>query len=243
MSVSARAHALLLSMLLLVVPAAAAVAGQTLRWSTAGDVLTFDLHAAADTFSQGFAGHIYETLVQRGKDTRLEPGLAESWEVLSPLHWRFHLRRGVKFQDGTPLTADDVVFSVQRSQHANASNRALTLRVGRPRKVDDHTVDFVLDTPNPVLLEHLLPAAIMSKAWCQAHGVLRPQSYAQGEETFAVRNAMGTGAYLLKHHEPGVRTVLVPQPALLGQPRRQCQRGRLPPDHIRSHAHRSAAVG
>jgi peptide/nickel transport system substrate-binding protein len=195
---------------------AAPAAGRPLRWASAGDVLTFDIHAAADSFSQNLAGQIYEQLVRRGKDAAIEPGLAESWEVVDPLHWRFRLRRGVKFHDGTLLTADDVVFSVQRSQHPNASNRALTLRLGRPRKLDDHTVEFVLDVPNPVLLDHLLPAFVMSKAWCEIHGVVRPQSYAEREDTFAVRNAMGTGAYRLKLYESGVRTVLVRNPNYWG---------------------------
>jgi peptide/nickel transport system substrate-binding protein len=194
------------------VSAAAPAAQRPLRWSSAGDVLTFDVHAAADTFSTNVGAQVYEALVRRGKDTNFEPALAESWEVLDPLRWRFHLRQGVKFHDGTPLTADDVVFSVLRSQHPNASNRALTLRLGNPRKVDAFTVDFVLDTPNPVLLEHLGPAAVMSKAWCEAHHVERPQSSAEREDTFAVRNAMGTGAYMLKLYEPGVRTVLVRNP-------------------------------
>ena len=188
-----------------------------LRWSSAGDVLSFDFHAVADSFSQNFSAAIYEQLVQRGKDTNFEPSLAQSWEVRDPLHWRFRLREGVKFHDGTPLTADDVVFSVQRSQHPNASNRALTTRLGRPRKIDDLTVEFVLDTPNPVLLEQLLSAAIMSRAWCEAHGVARPQAYSEREETFAARNAMGTGPYMLKRYEPGVRTVLVRNPNYWGR--------------------------
>jgi peptide/nickel transport system substrate-binding protein len=199
--------------LLVVSTSAPRAADSVLRWSSAGDVLTFDFHAASDSFSQNFASLIYEQLVRRGKDTSFEPALAESWEVRDPLHWRFRLREGVRFQDGTLLTADDVVFSVLRSQHANASNRALTTRLGRPRKVDDRTVEFVLDTPNPVLLEHLLSAAIMSKAWCEAHGVARPQAYSEREETFAARNAMGTGPYMLKRYEPGVRTVLARNPA------------------------------
>jgi peptide/nickel transport system substrate-binding protein len=191
-------------------------ADTVLRWSTAGDVLTMDFHAAADSLSQNFTTLIYEQLVRRAKDTSLEPALAESWEVRDPLHWRFRLRKGVKFQDGTPLTADDVVFSVLRSQHPHASNRALTTRLGKPRKLDELTVEFELDTPNPVLLEHLLSAVIMSKAWCEAHGVVRPQSYAEREETYAVRHAMGTGPYMLKSYEPGVRTVLVRNPSYWG---------------------------
>lgn len=187
-------------------------ASRTLRWSSAGDVLTFDYHAAADTFSQIVGEQIYEGLVRRGKDTKFEPALAESWEVRSPLRWRFRLRQGVKFHDGTMLTADDVVFSVARSQHPNASNRALTTRLGRAKKIDTYTVEFELDAPNPALLEHLDAAPIMSKAWCERHSVARPQAYTDREETYAVRQAMGTGPFVLKSYEPGVRTVLVRNP-------------------------------
>ena len=45
---------------------------------------------------------------------KIEPCLATSWEVLDPLHWRFHLRKGVKFDEGQDFTADDVVFSAHR---------------------------------------------------------------------------------------------------------------------------------
>src|SRR5882757_2927849 len=83
----------------------AAAADQVLRWSSAGDVLTFDSHAASDSFSQNVGNEIYETLVRRGTDTSLVPTLAESWQVRDPLHWRFKLRRGVTFHDGTPFTA------------------------------------------------------------------------------------------------------------------------------------------
>jgi peptide/nickel transport system substrate-binding protein len=195
----------------------AAAADRTLRWSSSGDVLTFDIHASTDSFSQNLVSQIYEQLVWRGKDTRMEPGLAESWQVVDPLRWRFRIRKGVKFHDGSPLTADDVVFSVQRAQHPNASNRALTTRLGRAKKVDAYTVDFELDAPNPILLEHLLSAQVMSKAWCERNGVVRPQAFSSREETFAARQAMGTGPYMLKSYEPGVRTVMVRNPNYWGR--------------------------
>ena len=190
----------------------AGAADRTLRWSSAGDVLSFDFHAVADTFSTGVGSQVYEALVRRAKDTTIEPALAESWEVVDPLRWRFRLRQGVKFHDGSMLSADDVVFSIERSQHPNGSNRALTSRLGRAKKVDAATVDLELESPNPVLLVYLLSAAIMSRAWCERHGIVRPQAYAGGEETHAVRHAMGTGSYRLESHEPGVRTVLVANP-------------------------------
>ena len=186
---------------------------QTLRWSSAGDVLTFDAHAAADTFSRNVSGQIYETLVTRAKDTSIEPALAVSWQVVDPLRWRLRIREGVKFHDGSLLTADDVVFSVNRSQHANASNRALAVRLGRAKKIDTYAVEFELDTPNPVFLEHLMVAEVMNKTWAERHGVVRPQAYGDREETYAVRNANGTGPYMLKSYEAGVRTVLVRNPS------------------------------
>jgi peptide/nickel transport system substrate-binding protein len=174
--------------------------------------LTFDVHAAADTHSRNVGDKIYEPLVKRGKDTSIEPALAVSWQVVDPLRWRFRIREGVKFHDGSVLTADDVVFSVSRAQHANASNRALAARRGRARKIDAYTVEFELDAPNPVFLEHVMVAEVMNKAWAERHDVVRPQAYANREETYAVRNANGTGPYMLKIYEAGVRTVLARNP-------------------------------
>ena len=59
-------------------------------------------------------GAIYESLVTRDKDLKLVPGLAESWETPEPTRYRFKLRKNVKFHDGTPFTADDVIFSFGR---------------------------------------------------------------------------------------------------------------------------------
>ena len=67
-----------------------------------------------ETFTIGALGNVYESLVKRDKELKLVPALAERWDVLSPLQWRFHLRKGVSFHDGRPFTADDVVFSSDR---------------------------------------------------------------------------------------------------------------------------------
>ena len=163
------ARALVLGLLVAGTPALHA-ADRPLRWSSAGDILTFDFHAASDSFSQNVGGLIYEQLVRRGKDMNFEPGLALSWEVRDPLRWRLRLREGVKFTDGSPLTADDVVFPVQRSQHPNASSRALTTRLGHPNKIDNLTVEVVLDTPNPVLLAYLIPLHRQMLPWAMRNG-------------------------------------------------------------------------
>ena len=68
-------------------------------------------------------GHVYEGLIARDRDLKIIPGLAESWETPEPTRWRFHLRKNVKFQNGDPFTADDVLFSADRVR-ANGSNLA-----------------------------------------------------------------------------------------------------------------------
>ena len=94
---------------------------------------------------------IYDSLVSRDRNFAIEPALAVSWQQLEPTRWRFKLRAGVKFHDGAPFTADDVVFSIQRALH-KLSQRSFQLRgVIEARKVDGLTVDFLLSAPDAVL--------------------------------------------------------------------------------------------
>src|SRR3954462_12562441 len=86
----------------------------TLRVADAGDVQSMDPHSLNETLQLSFTGSIYEPLVGRNKDMSLTPALATKWTQTSPLVWRFELRRGVTFHDGTPFNADDAVFSFKR---------------------------------------------------------------------------------------------------------------------------------
>ena len=74
-----------------------------------------DPHSLNESLQLSFTGNVYEPLVGRGKDMALVPVLATKWTQTSPTVWRFELRKGVKFHDGTPFTADDVVFSFKRA--------------------------------------------------------------------------------------------------------------------------------
>ena len=122
------------------------------------------------------------------------------------------MRQGVKFHDGSPFTADDIVFSYERASHPNSQLRQYAIPVGKPRKIDDFTVEFVQDKPNPITLEHATTIYIMSKAWAIKNKVERPLDFKAKEETFASRNANGTGAWVLVTREPGIRTVLKRNP-------------------------------
>ena len=187
-----------------VMPAAADAA--TLRWSSQGDAGTMDPHAWNEGLNNSIKEIHYESLVRRAKDMSFQPSLAESWSNPAPNEWIFKLRRGVRFHDGSAFTADDVVFSIARA-HEGRAFRIYTTLVGEPRRIDDYTVAFTTPKPNPAMLESLLGLSIMSKAWCEKHKVTRPQLFVEKEETHAVRNANGTGAYRLVSFEPSVRLV------------------------------------
>ena len=191
---------------------AAPAAGKTLRWASQGDPQTADPFSQNEGLTNMFSQSVHDTLVMRDNALRLVPGLAVSWQQVNPTTWRFSLRRGVRFHDGTPFTADDVVFSYERAQHANSQLRQYAAPVGRPRRIDDHTVEFVQDRPNPITLEHATTIYIMSKAWALKNKVERPLDFKGKEETFASRNANGTGAWILASREPGVKTVLKRNP-------------------------------
>ena len=101
------------------------------------------------------AGHAWPTswkgLIKRDENLKIIPGLAERWEMLEPTRWRFHLRSGVKFHDGSPFTADDVVFSAERARSPGSQLKTRIPADAKVVKVDDYTVDFVLTSPNPIL--------------------------------------------------------------------------------------------
>ncbi|MGH7004459.1 MAG: ABC transporter substrate-binding protein, partial [Alphaproteobacteria bacterium] len=118
------------------------------------------------------------------------------------------LRSGVKFHDGTPFTADDVVFSIQRAKSPSSDFRSYIDSVVEVKKVEEHTVHFVTKEPNPILPSQLTQISIMSKAWSEKHKVEKPQDFKNKEETYAIRNANGTGPYILKKRDPGIETVM-----------------------------------
>jgi peptide/nickel transport system substrate-binding protein len=182
--------------------------GKTLRWASQGDPQTADPYSQNEGLTNMFSESVHDTLVMRDNALKLVPGLATSWQQTSPTTWRFNLRRGVKFHDGAPFTADDVVFSFERASHPNSQLSQYAIPTGKPRKIDDYTVEFVQERPNPVTLEHVTTIYVMNQAWAVKNKVERPLDFKGKEETFASRNANGTGAWILVSREPGIKTVI-----------------------------------
>jgi peptide/nickel transport system substrate-binding protein len=197
--------------------AASSVSAQTLRWASAGDPQTMDPYSQNENLTNNINHQIYEFLVERDKKLSFVPGLATEWKQTSPLQWRFTLRRGVKFHDGRPFTADDVVFSVQRAKEKTSQIAAYASALGEPKKIDDHTVEFNLPQFNPIFLDHLNTVFIMSKSWCEEHKATRPQDFGNKEEMYTALHANGTGPYMLVSRQPDIKTVLKRNPAWWGK--------------------------
>jgi peptide/nickel transport system substrate-binding protein len=190
----------------------------TFRWANDGDVNSMDPYARQETFLLSFNANIYEPLVRRNRQLQVEPALAASWEQPSPTVWRFRLRQGVKFSDGTPFTADDVVFSIVRARAQGSNVGGSLASIKEARKVDDLTVDVETHQPNPIFLEEITGIGIMSRAWAERNNATRSADLTTREENFATRNAMGTGPFLLVSREPDRRTVLAPNPGWWDRP-------------------------
>jgi peptide/nickel transport system substrate-binding protein len=199
------------SVVLLIAALGAAAEAKTFRWANDGDPTTMDPHARADLFVTTFDMNMYEALLRRDRDLKLKPSLATEWSNIDPTTWQFKLRQGVKFHDGTPFTADDVIFSVRRAAAPGSDLASQLAIVKEVKKVDDGTVDFITDGPAPILPNYIVNIAIMSKAWCEAHNTTSA-AMLKDEESYATRNANGTGPFILKDRQPAVRTVLVKNP-------------------------------
>ncbi len=194
---------------------------KTFKWTSQGDITTWDIHAQNLALQNGLHANVYESLVYYNSRTfEVEPMLAASWREISPTQIRFVLRQGVKFHDGSAFTADDVVFSLGRAQAKTSQFGPYAQGIAKVVKVDSGTVDVFLNSPNPVLLRQMTELRMMSRAWAEKHKATDPLNTSnladKANETFAHRNAMGTGPFMLESWQPGVRMVFKRNPQWWG---------------------------
>ncbi|NYT66388.1 ABC transporter substrate-binding protein [Alcaligenaceae bacterium] len=185
---------------------------KTLRWASQGDILTLDPHAQNEGLTIAASSYVYEPLVQYDPEFNISTGLATKWEQIEPTVWRFTLREGVKFHDGSPFSADDVVFSIKRALSPTSNFKAYVNGISDVRAIDANTVDIETVAPNAVLLRQLTNVFIMSRDWSEKNNTLAPQDFAKNEETYSARNANGTGPYQLVSRDVDIRTVFKANP-------------------------------
>jgi peptide/nickel transport system substrate-binding protein len=187
----------------------ATVEAKSLRYASQFDPGTMDPHALASTYNNRVLSQIYEPLVGRDADFKVEGRLALSWTPLDGgKGWRFKLRPNVKFHDGAPFNADDVVFNVTRALMPTSAHKTTLPNVTGAAKVDDLTVDVFTTQPTPVLPVAMSNLRLMSKAWAVKNHCEKPQDYNAKEESYSARNANGTGPYKLVRWDTDVKVVL-----------------------------------
>ena len=159
--------------------------------------------------NNALARHIFESLVESDENQRLGPGLAVSWRALNDTTWEFKLRQGVKFHDGMPFTADDVLFTFERAPdvEASPSSFALYTKGKTLKKIDDYTIHIITEKPYPLMPNDVSTIYIISKK----HGEgAKTGDYNSGKA------AIGTGPYRLSEWVPGDRLVLEKNPGYWG---------------------------
>jgi len=182
---------------------------QTVRIANQGDTLSLDPHSLNETLQLSTLINVFDALTIFNQDLELKPGLATAWRQTSPTVWRFELRQGVKFHDGAPFTADDVVFSFARAAAESSNMHSYVNDIKELRKIDDHTVEIETKVPFPILPEVVNGIYIMNKKWCEENQATIPVDRRKGLENAASFRANGTGPYKVTERQPDVRTVFV----------------------------------
>ncbi|HMO46032.1 MAG TPA: ABC transporter substrate-binding protein [Rubrivivax sp.] len=203
-----------LSSLLAAAAIACAAAGgtaqaETLRWAAQNDILTLDPYSQNHATTLSLLQNSYEGLTRYSEKYEVEPCLATKWTMISPTQVRFELRKGVKFYDGSPFTADDVIFSFGRIKQPQGTLQVYVNGISEIKKIDDHTIDLMLSAPQPLLLRSLIDFRIMSKAWSEKNKTTNVQDYKAKEENYASRNVNGTGPYKITSWTPDQRLTMV----------------------------------
>jgi peptide/nickel transport system substrate-binding protein len=185
--------------MLVAVPAS----GQELKIAVAADVTSIDPHFFNLFPNNNIAEHVFDKLVQMDPDSRMIPGLATSWKAIDDNTWEFKLRRGVKFHDGSELTAEDVAFSIDRvPQVPNSPGpfSAYTKAIVAKEIVDPYTIRFKTAAPHPLMPNDLSTIYVVSK---------KIATGASTEDFNSGKAAIGSGRYKFVRYANGDRVELV----------------------------------
>lgn len=188
----------------------------TLRYGGTTPPLTMDPHATNDFVTASLVRQVYDSLVGLSNAMELEPGIATDWAPAGEATWRFTIRPGVTFHDGSPLTAADVAFSIMRQKEAPLY-RALYGGIKEAKVVSDTSVEVVSQQPDPILPRKMVRLFVMSAKWAKDNSVEKvPDLGAQGTEAHTLRHANGTGPMRLVAQEPNTRTTFERNPKFWG---------------------------
>lgn len=203
---------LCLGFTLLLIPPEVVVAQteKTVTLARTAEAPSLDPHQATAAPSVYVYANIFDTLIQQENDLTLKPGLAERWEQINPNTWRFYLRKGVKFHDGTPFNAQAVKFTFDRVLDPKTPARGLSMAgpVSGAKVVDDYTIDISTTGPYGPFLSSMSEVFVF--------GIVSPASV----EKFGAdvgRNPVGTGPFAFESWQQNSAITLKKNEAYWGE--------------------------
>jgi len=199
-----------LGAVVLAVALATTATAQDLKIAVAADVTSIDPHFFNLFPNNNIAEHIFDKLVQMDADSRMIPGLATTWKAVDATTWEFKLRKGVKFHDGSELTAEDVAYSIDRvAQIPNSPGPfvAYTKAIVQKQIVDPYTIRFKTAAPHPLMPNDLSTIYIVSK---KAATGLSTEDFNSGKAT------IGSGRFKFVRYVNGDRVELARNDAYWG---------------------------
>src|SRR4029450_5460720 len=179
------------------------VGAAELKIAVAADVTSIDPHFFNLFPNNNIAEHIFDKLVQMDPDSKMIPGIATSWKTIDDTTWEFKLRKGVKFHDGSELTAEDVVFSIDRVPlvpNSPGPFSAYTKAIVAKEIVDPYTIRFKYAAPYPLAPNDLSTIYIVSK---------KVATGASTEDFNSGKAAIGSGRFKFGRYVNGDRVELV----------------------------------
>jgi peptide/nickel transport system substrate-binding protein len=187
--------------------AASPLAAQELRLGVSSEITSADPHFQSASPNNALWRHVYEPLVGLSDTGESVPALAAAWRLVSPTEWEFTLREGAKFSDGTPVTVQDVIFSLQRPPTVPNSPSSLAVHVrsiAAMEAVDARTLRLRTSQPDPILLQNLAAVGILSRRAAEGHA----------SSDFATQPGVGLGSGPMRFVDwaPGQHWVLARNP-------------------------------
>jgi peptide/nickel transport system substrate-binding protein len=190
-------------------PLTALAEGKTLRMAYDADPVSLDPHEQLAAATLQLSHLLFDPLVRFRQDLTLEPRLAKSFERVDDRTMRFHLRDGVKFQSGRTLSAQDVVWTVNRLKQSPDFKALFEPFVGA-RAIDDLTVDLITKKPYPLVLNlatYIFPMDRAFYSGLDENGKPKDAIVKHGA-SFASTHASGTGPFIVTEREQGIRLEL-----------------------------------
>ena len=191
----------------LLLGASSMVSAQTLNFAYDADPVSMDPHEQLSGGTLQLSHMVFDPLVRWNSDYDFDPRLATSWERVDDTIMRFTLREGVKFHSGNPMTADDVVWTIERLK-TSPDFKAIFANWKTATAIDDTTVEIKTKGPSPLLLNIATYVFPMDKKFYEEGG---PEITKHGD-SFASKNISGTGPFIVTEREQGVKMVFKRNP-------------------------------